>query len=282
MCQAISGIAVKAGDEIKVYTSRHSDSHNDIREENKIAEEEKKIQTALSGAGGQEIESLKKETARLQEKKETLEDKKIALDEEKEKIRQEETQIVKDAEKLAADTRKKEDDGQSALSMGKIYFIKTIGTGKRLLQQVYLINPVDDTVIKKLGLPNVCGLFMNTVEGDPLVIMNDERDANRVFLARIDIEKETIKNQSAENIFSQSKIWINENFIYAIGLENNKPRLIKFNPDLSISARSDVDVFPDTQLTFFLKKIYCTVMEGNRNAAIMVLDENLKKIIRIN
>jgi hypothetical protein len=39
MCQAISGIVVKSGDDVKVYTLHHSDSHEDIRNECKIKDD---------------------------------------------------------------------------------------------------------------------------------------------------------------------------------------------------------------------------------------------------
>ena len=39
MCQAISGIAVKNGEDIKVYTLRHEDSHQKIRDEYKIRDD---------------------------------------------------------------------------------------------------------------------------------------------------------------------------------------------------------------------------------------------------
>ena len=39
MCQAISGVAVKSDDDVKVYTLRHSDSHEDLRKEYKIRDD---------------------------------------------------------------------------------------------------------------------------------------------------------------------------------------------------------------------------------------------------
>ena len=43
MCQTISGIAVKSGDTVKVYTSSKSDSHTDIREEFHIRDDNSPI-----------------------------------------------------------------------------------------------------------------------------------------------------------------------------------------------------------------------------------------------
>jgi hypothetical protein len=258
----------------------------------KVALEEKQkildAKTNESDKSGNAQKTIEKEQAKIdneQKKIDTaqneLDKKAIKNSEEKQAIGREEKQLASDLNKSNPNQPAGKSD-QDALSLGEVFFLKTLGSDKTgfLKQELDLINPKNDTV-RKVPLENITSINFNFYESDPLLVLA-EAGTSTMHLCRIDRKTLQVKNTSEEAVFYATKIWQHEGKIYVISLKKGQSYLVRLDPELKTLATSDVVVLPDTQIIFAENKVYCTVIQGTQNAAVLVLNEaDLKRLTTI-
>ena len=128
---------------------------------------------------------------------------------------------------------------------------------------------------------NICGRYINFLNGDPLLIIYNDPEKTDLHLARFSRNNLQITYKSEIVVLNNSPIWVFENFVYVVGLKRDA-FLYKLNRKMQSIAKSSVPIYPDTQVTFTRNQIYCTVLDGNQNYKIVVLKaENLEKIVEI-
>lgn len=163
--------------------------------------------------------------------------------------------------------------------MGKIFFLKTSGiSGSHLVQKLMSIDPVTDTA-DEIKLKGVSGRHLAFFENDPILVLFDDPSKMQLYLARVDRLTFTVKHRAKENVLGSSQIWLFNGHIYIIGLEGAKSILLKYTPEMTLAAKSDTEIFNDTDITFTEGKLYCTVMKDKKNSYILVLNEtDLKEL----
>ncbi|HMB01728.1 MAG TPA: P83/100 family protein, partial [Spirochaetota bacterium] len=256
-----------------------------------ITEREEMLKTRKEQAA-RKAKEIEEERQNLKNNKSLSEEERAAKEKElqqKEVALADETESIKDEEeKLAADKAASDDDSQSGedsvqeaqanISEGKVFFLKTKGrTGMHLQQELNVIDPTTDQAMA-LEYDKISGRHLNFVEDDPVLIVYDNPATMELHLARMDRATGEIINEAEEDIFHDSKIWKNKDALYVIGCFGVEYYLLKYDKKLDLKAKSSVPVFPDTDITFFEDKLYCTVMNKNFNSHILVLDaDNLIK-----
>lgn len=171
------------------------------------------------------------------------------------------------------------DGSPTTNSQGEIFFLKTLGvTNGRQIQQLLLIDPKFDTA-QVIPLSGVSGSHLQFIGADPVLILSDGK---KNVLARIDRTNLTPVAQSTENVFAGSKIWVQDGLLYAVGELSGQTHLLQFDAQMKLLARSDVVVYPDTQLAFAENKVYATVLQGNQTSHVLVLrKDTLARILVI-
>jgi len=124
-----------------------------------------------------------------------------------------------------------------------------------------MLDAAKDDALYKSPFTSICGRVFIVVPGQGVVVIGYEgtgTDASQHILALLDQEKLNLKSKTKENIYWRSPLILRDNKIYAIEIKDGNYYLSRFNPDLSLDARSSEEISGDSDITFFNEKIYVT------------------------
>lgn len=253
------------------------------KEEKKITEEEKKVEKVKEEVSKEEEEIKKQEKEVKNEKKvstksedKNLTEKEKELEEKEKELEKKEKELVKIEEKL-----KSKEAGDKTILGNKLYYLKKqeFEPYGHYNNRMYMIDLTSGEVIKESSFRDICG-FKYYVFGDGVVVIGYKNSHKYDhFLVLLDPETVEPKIIGKDNIFWRSFVEFKDNFLYAITIINGKYYLGKFNRNLEKVGVSDIEVDPDSFITFYEGKIFINDKYKN----IVVLDEsNLKKISQIN
>ncbi|MEN2997492.1 MAG: P83/100 family protein, partial [Brevinematia bacterium] len=243
--------------------------------EKQIKEQEEKLEKAKEEAKKEE-EEIKKEEERIKKDEETLEHKENIAKKEEELKRKEE-ELKKKEEEIAKREGKTLASGDRIIVGDKMYYLKKqdFEPQGHYNNRMYLIDLKNMKTIKQSSFTKICG-FKYYVYGEGAIVIGYESShSDKHFLVLLDTDTVEPKIIGKDNIFWRSFVEVNNNFLFAITIVNNKYYLGKFDKNLSKVATSDIEVHPDTFITFYKGKI----LLNDKNKNIVVLDEEtLKKI----
>ncbi|MCK6380236.1 MAG: hypothetical protein L6Q54_03160 [Leptospiraceae bacterium] len=286
------------------------------KKEEQIAKKETEInkrETELKKDPEKNKEEIKKEEA----KKEEVKKEKDSVEKEKKEIEKKEEKIVKKEEKsekkettsepskskkedpTAEQTKKeleatkkelekvKEEEKQKTefdknVVGGKILFLKTL---KYLDQghynnEMHVLDPEKDDSIMKGEFNNICGRTFEIFSDKVLLIGFQDSHSKNHKLTFIDKDSLKLVKMSEVNVFWRTPMIIKGEELYAFEEENGKVYFAKFDKELKRVLRSDSEVGPNSNVTFYGSKIYITGKEDSSNTEIKIFKKDDLKLLK--
>ncbi len=171
------------------------------------------------------------------------------------------------AKKIEVENKKKEFSPN--VIDGKIVFLKVVKydtSEGHFNSEIHLIDPEKDDAVLKSDFNKICSRQFKEFGGNIVVVgfKDGHKDEHQLFL----INKKDLKEvgKSTSNIFSRTVIEIIGEELYAFEFEKGGYYISKFDKALRRLMRSDKEINPDSNLTFYGKKIYVTGKAETGNA----------------
>jgi hypothetical protein len=201
------------------------------------------------------------------------------------KLEKELVDTKKELAKVIAKEEKKKEFSENVID-GKIVFLKVIKYDTNeghFNSELHLLDPEKDNAVLKSDFNRICSRIFKEFGGNLVVVgfKDGHKDEHQLYL----INKKDLKEvgHSTNNVFSRTVIEINGEDLYAFEFDKGSYFLSKFDKSLRRVLKSDKEVFPDSNITFYGKKIYVTgKSESGNSVDIRVFNkENLKFITKI-
>jgi hypothetical protein len=171
------------------------------------------------------------------------------------------------AKKIEVENKKKEFSPN--VIDGKIVFLKVVkyDTAEgHFNSELHLIDPEKDDAVLKSDFNKICSRQFKEFGGNIVVVgfKDGHKDEHQLYL----INKKDLKEagKSISNVFSRTIIEIIGEELYAFEFEKGSYYISKFDKGLRRLIRSDREINPDSNLTFYGKKIYVTGKAETGNA----------------
>lgn len=171
------------------------------------------------------------------------------------------------AKKIEVENKKKEFSPN--VIDGKIVFLKVVKydtSEGHFNSEIHLIDPEKDDAVLKSDFNKICSRQFKEFGGNIVVVgfKDGHKDEHQLYL----INKKDLKEngKSTSNVFSRTVIEIIGDELYAFEFEKGAYYISKFDKGLRRLIRSDRDINPDSNLTFYGKKIYVTGKAETGNA----------------
>ena len=171
------------------------------------------------------------------------------------------------AKKVEAEAKKKE-FSENVID-GKIVFLKVVkyDTAEgHFNSELHLIDPAKDDAVLKSDFNKICSRQFKEFGNNIVVVgfKDGHKDEHQLYLMSKTDLKEVGKSTS--NVFSRTVIEIVGDELYAFEFEKGGYYISKFDKSLRRILKSDKEINPDSNLTFYGKKIYVTGKAENGNA----------------
>lgn len=206
------------------------------KEEQKVKEEAKEVKDQKEN----KTETAKTDAAKTDEAKKV------------ETLKQENQDLKKQAE-----DKEKKSDNVVGDKIVFLRFIKYHSEG-HYSNELWMLDPVKDDTLFKSPFTNICGREFIVVPGQGILVIGYEGGSDAHTLAMLDQEKLGLKTRSKESVYWRSPLILRDNKIYGIEIKDGQYYLTRFNPDLSLDARSSEPISGDSDITFYNEKIYVT------------------------
>jgi hypothetical protein len=171
------------------------------------------------------------------------------------------------AKKIEVENKKKEFSPN--VIDGKIVFLKVVKydtSEGHFNSEIHLIDPEKDDAVLKSDFNKICSRQFKEFGGNIVVVgfKDGHKDEHQLYL----INKKDLKEngKSTSNVFSRTIIEIIGDELYAFEFEKGSYYISKFDKGLRRLIRSDREINPDSNLTFYGKKIYVTGKAETGNA----------------
>ncbi|MCX7999677.1 MAG: hypothetical protein N3A69_12125, partial [Leptospiraceae bacterium] len=151
---------------------------------------------------------------------------------------------------------KKKIEFSSNVLDGKIFFIKPVTYIEgQCNNELHALDPNKDDFVFKSEYNQICGRIFKEFGGHILVVgFKEHKDQIRlVLLSRSDLKPIAF---SDTDVYQKTILDVQQNFLYAVEVENGKHYLAKYDRTLKRILRTDQEIFPDANITFFGKKVY--------------------------
>lgn len=201
---------------------------------------------------------------------------------EEKKAVEKELAVVKDQLAKKEEAEKKKKEFSENVIDGKIVFLRTIQyiPDGHYNNEIHLLDPEKEDSILKSEFNKICGRTFKEFGGNILVVgfKDGHKDEHQLYL----IGKADLKpiGRSDANVFSRTPLEINGEDLYAFEADKGRYYLSKFDSSLKRVAKSDTEISPDSNITFYAKKIYITGKPESGQADIRVFNKDDLKLIK--
>ncbi len=241
-------------------------------------EDEKNIVTK-DEANQENVAFVPSKDSPVSEKPTSKEDKQSTSKEDVKKLEKELTEVKKELEKKKEEEKKKVDFSPNVLD-GKIFFIKPVTYIEgQCNNELHALDPVKDDFVYKSEYNQICGKVFKEFGGNILVIgFKEHKEQIRlVLLSRVDLKPIGV---SDVDVYQKTVLEINDNFLYAVEVENGKHYLAKFDKNLKRLNRTDQEIIPDGTITFYGKKIYISGKNESGKVEFKIFNRDDLKFIK--
>lgn len=235
--------------EEKVSSPSSTDTQTIKPSDTKIPEEQKKIESPPTGSKSEQasLNEPKKEEPRPAETKEK--------DPQVEKL-------IKENEDLKAKEKEREVKSENVIG-DKILFLRLVKyeDDGHYTNELWMIDAKNEETVYRSPYSNICGKEFHVLPKGGVVVIgfDGNRPTERIHrLVLLDPDKLSQKSVSKNEIFYRSHLMVREDKIYAFEKVKDQIFFTRFNPDMSMDARSSEPVGTNSEVTFFNDKIFLT------------------------
>lgn len=231
------------------------------KEEQKVTQEKKEVQEQKTDNTSRQEQ--KKEDTSNKTQETTTDQKKDETKKDADATKADETiaALEKEKEDLKKELEKKEEVSEN-VSLDKILFMRVQSIDKgHYSNELWYVDTAKDDALFRSPFTKICSREFVVVPAQGIMVAGysgETHDQTDHFLVMLDETKLEFKKQSNESVFWNTPMIQRDNKIYAIESFDGTYRLSRFNPDLTLDARSSDGMSPYSEITFFKDKIYVT------------------------
>lgn len=192
--------------------------------------------------------------------------------------------LEKEKEELKKEIQKKEEVSENVV-LEKILFmrVRQVEKGHFSNELWYVDTNKDDTLFRS-PFTKICSREFVVVPDQGVLVAGyagDSHEQSDHFLVLLDQENLDFKKQTNESVFWNTPMILRDGKIYAVETFRGQYFLSRFNPDLTLDARSSEGMSPHSEITFFKDKIYVTGQDKDgRPTTIQVFQRSDLKLIK--
>jgi len=264
--------------EIEEEQDKIEEQKEDLREDSLELESEKeKLKNESTTLSDSELNDREID---ITEKEIIIEEKEKDLSEREDKQQERQEDVKKERELIAADEKKliEEEKGEPEAVdeniVETIPFLIIDGDNKDLMGRLTLINVKTGEIYKRSSINTVRGRRYYLSGNQMLIVSGIDKAPQAVRLMFLDSNTLEVINQGNYDVFSDTDLFLDGNNIYAIVRENNKWYVGRFNSELVLQVRSELEVLSYTPLQLNNGILYVQLNDGR----VVPLDPGTLKI----
>ncbi|MCK5674257.1 MAG: hypothetical protein KAH95_12830 [Spirochaetales bacterium] len=210
--------------------------------------------------------SIEEKEEELKEREEKQEDRQAAVQKERELIAEDEKKLIEE-EKTAS-------DGTDTELVETVPFLLIDGNDSDLMGRLALIDKNTGEIDKRSSINTVRGRRYYLLGNSMLIVSGIDRAPQAVRLMFLDPQTLEVKIQGNYDVFSDTDILLVGNKIFAVVREDDKWYVGRFNSELVLQVRSDLEVLSYTPLQLNNGILYVQLNDGR----VVPLDPDTLKI----
>lgn len=193
-------------------------------------------------------------------------------------------QLKKENEDLKIKEKEKEEKSENIIG-DKVLFLRLVKyeDDGHYTNELWVLDASNEQTLYKSPYTNICGKEFHVIkEGVVVIGFDGNRPVERVHrLVLLDQEKLSQVKVTKEEIFWRSHIVYKDGKIYAFEKYKNDVYLSRFNPDLTLDARSSEPVGTNSELSFYKDRIFLTGKPGNEEETVIrILQKQDLKVVK--
>jgi hypothetical protein len=238
-----------------------------------VEQEKKQIAEERSQAGDDTTkqEELDKREEEADKKSQELDERDKELDERREEAQKQEDFAEKKTEEAQQDRQGIAEDQQAVISDEERQARGVIGAqlnnNENYLGRLIRLDPVTNEELKRSPLETVNIRTLTFIGSKIIAIAGENKGNGAIRLIEINNGDLTMARQGDDDISPSSLLWVNENDLYALTVKDGKIYLGRFDTNLSMSARSQIEVHPNASVS--IQKDSLLTQRGNGTPAIL-------------
>ncbi len=221
----------------------------EIQKEKESLEAEKKAVEEEKAVSGDTEEVARKEEA-IKEKEEALKDREEDNTKRQEAVQQEREQIAKDEKQIIEENKAKE--GIAAQNMTSapdlVPFLLVDTSEPPFMGSFVLIDRATGRIDKKSSMNTVRGREYHVLNGSLLFISGMDKPPKAVRLMTMNKDTLKVEKEGENDIYEYSALLVSGDSIYAVTRDSGKWYAGRFDSDLKLKAKSEMEVLPYTPL----------------------------------
>jgi len=233
-----------------------------VQKESELQVEREQLNNESENLSDQEIISKENEIAQkeqtINQEKEDVKKEEVIQKERQDSVQQERELIAKDENKLI-DQQVKAD---VAASTSMIPFLVIDNNNSDYMGRIALINTETGEIEKRSSINTVRGRRYYLLNGNLLIVSGIDKAPQSVRLMFLNSDTLEVISQGNYDVFSDSDVLLNANNIYAVVRENGTWYVGKFNSELKLQTRSDLEVLSYTPLQLNNGILYAQLANG--------------------
>ena len=209
----------------------------------------------------QQREEIEEQETEQQERREDIQEERERIAEDQQEIIEEEDAAGAETEGVEAETGAEEpaeDEGESPETVPFIVYQE----GDELFGRLVEIEKENGRIRRRAEINTVRSKGMVRSQNGVVVVAGIDDPPRAVRLVEIELESLEVGGQSSENIYAGSSIRSRNGGIYAVTENEGSWHVGRFNRDLSLAARSDAEVAPQTMFLFENGSLYVQGIDG--------------------
>ena len=231
-------------------------------EENKIAQDKTQVEQenqqiaeerAQAGDDQQKQDELDQRQAAADQKSQDIQDRQQAVDQQKEDAAKQEqladqksTEAQQDRESIAQDQQAAIDD-EARQARGVIG--AQLANNDNYLGTLVRLDPQNSEEMKRSPLQTVNTRTLTFQGGKILAVAGENKGNGAIRLIEVNNSDLTMAKQGDDDIAPSSLLWVNNSDLYALTTNDGKIYLGRFDVNLSLQAKSAVEVHPNATVS---------------------------------
>jgi Borrelia P83/100 protein len=252
--------------EIEEEQEKLEEDKEELREESLNLEKDKeKLEDETDILTDNEIKDretdLAEKETKLEDKKEVIEDREAKQQDRQDDVQKEREQIAEDEKKLIEEEQS-DSKSSDTVSVKTVPFLIIDGNNSELMGRLALINTENGEIYKRSSINTVRGRKYYLSGNKMLIVSGIDKAPQAVRLMFLDSKTLEVITQGNYDVFSDTHILLNTNKIYAVVREDNRWYAGRFNNELILQSRSELEVLSFTPLQLNDGILYVQLKDG--------------------
>ena len=182
--------------------------------------------------------------------------------------------LEQENQQLKEEIKAKEEKSENVVGE-KILFMRVMQTteNSHYQSELWSIDTLNDDALFRSPYLNICGREFTVIPDQGILVIGYPGEAAHTSehrLVLLDPASLTLKKEGTDVVYFRTPVKLMDGKIYTVAIHESMYYLTRFNPDLTLDARSENPISSDSEITFTKDKIYLTGKKTNGATKISV------------